>query len=625
MSSEKDKPGIIPQNEYQPELEAKVRLETARISLLPIERIERKIHRTVVPKFGTDLRAERDFWAEELRRCIHGHDGLPGRYYMFFNHCFIKDKDKRRGRIQPDVRAIDIAWFKFLETVEKDPGRGVVCVKRRQVGMSWKAALDMLHCCQFNHEYMVGANSKTESDGHDLLAKVKYLHRNLPPQLRSAVVSDRRDLLSFRSTGSTIKIKAPVDNAHASEQYSKLIVDESGELVNLANIIAMAEPCLESSPGIRVSPPIYFGTVGDILKGGQTLMDLWYNNELYNLSRFAFWGYNACIMDDRGNDLIEDSVRWILYSRKKKESGSQKLYHKFIQNYPLHEGDAFLTSEASGVGNPITINERLVQLAETPPIVKVGWMRPKGAAAEFFPDPNGKIEIYQDPDPSRKVVASLDPAEDDDVAKSRDTSDLAAALHFAPYGHQPPTIAAELCDRPKKLDDYYRQLALLLILYGAKLDIELNKGGWRALKWFETHFPHLVALAPQPPTAVKLGSVPKYGVKMTPERKIQMRDLLEEHLENYIDYVNSVKFLKQCLVFGSNHADDDLAVAWGWNLIRLQSQIRTDRLREQTEEVRGGTKLAVIDGRLQWGQPRVTKDLTTDTRSKPSKSQLFSF
>src|SRR5690606_36877634 len=136
---EKDKPGIIPQNEYQPELEAKVRLETARISLLPIERIERKIHRTVVPKFGTDLRAERDFWAEELRRCIHGHDGLPGRYYMFFNHCFIKDKDKRRGRIQPDVRAIDIAWFKFLETVEKDPGRGVVCVKRRQVGMSWKA------------------------------------------------------------------------------------------------------------------------------------------------------------------------------------------------------------------------------------------------------------------------------------------------------------------------------------------------------------------------------------------------------------------------------------------------------------------------------------------------------
>jgi hypothetical protein len=620
MKEKEERPGIVPQNEYQPELEAKVSLEVARINLLPRVKVTKKYSRTEVPNFGTDLRAKAEWETEEIRRCIDGYDGLPGRYYMFLNHCWIKNKDKRRSRIMPDFRAIDLEWFRFLEDVEKTPGRGVVCIKRRQVGMSWKAALDVLYGAQFNQEYMVGMNSKTESDGWDLLGKVKYLHRSLPEFLQSAINKDRRDQIGFVTTGSSIKVKAPTDNAHASEQYTKLIIDEGGELVNLDALWSTAEPCLESSPGIRVSPVILFGTVGDILKGGKGLMGFWKNAEMYDMSKFAFWGYNACLMDELGNDLIEDSVRWILYTRKKKESGSTRLYQKFIQNYPLHEGDAFLTSENSGVGNPIEIAHRISIITEEKPIKRIGWMKPSG---EFYPDPNGQIIIYKLPDPNVTSVAACDPAEDDDVEKSRDTSDLATAIMSHPVGLNPPKILAEFCHRPKKLDEYYQQLAWLLSLYKAKLDIEMNKGGWRAFKWFEAHYPHLLALAPAPVTDARTKSTLKYGVKMTTITRPHMWGLLEDYLENYLDHIDSERFLRQCLVWGSKHEDDDLADAVGWCLMRLQSDSKLYRLRQQTEQVTQGAKLVNVGGKLVWqkNEPRV-KDLTPSQPLLTPKTSL---
>lgn len=652
IQEKNDTPGYISQNEYQEEIEREVALHTARVIAGGVPKNYKKHTRIEIPKFN-EQREELDWWLEQIRRCQYGYDGLSGRMYEYFHFSYIRHKKKGSGRIPPEFRTIDNEWFKFLEEVEKTPGKGIVCIKRRQVGMSWKMAFDALWCCSNYDEYMVGMNSKTESDSWDLLGKVKYLHRNLPPQLRAIASStDRRDQIEFAKRdkddqgnrtrigrGSSIKCKAPTDNAHASEQYTKLIIDEGGEILNLDKIWSTAEPCLEISPGIREGTPIIFGSVGDIVKGGKGLMDFWTNAELYNMAKFAFWGYNACLIDDLGNDLIEDSIRWILYERKRREGGSRTLYHKFIQNYPLTEEDAFLTAEASGVGNPLAIKGRILELKQNPPKQWVGWMKPKpGGGADFYPDPStGQIIIYEMPS-GRKggYVAAHDSAEGDDVEKTRDTSFPATTIMSRPLGLVAPKIVAKFCDRPAKLDKYFEQLALLLIFYGCQLDIELNKGGWRMLKWFEMFHPELLALAPLDPTNLKLGIKPKVGVKMTTITRPQMMSALDEYLENHLDSVPDIQFLEHCLVFGSEHRDDDLAVSVGWNLLRLQSNYRLDEVRKQTEAViSGGARLVNKNGKLQWDRPSPTEivkqnpmtlseALTKDVRgSNKGQSGLF--
>jgi hypothetical protein len=191
---------------------------------------------------------------------------------------------------------------------------------------------------------------------------------------------------------------------------------------------------------------------------------------------------------------------------------------------------------------------------------------------DFVPDPNGQIIIYDRPDPNRVngIIAALDPAEDDDVEKSRDNSELASVLLAKPYGLDPPKLAVEFCDRPKKLHEYYEQLALLLQWYNSQVHIELNKGGWRALDWFTQHYPHLLALAPASANSVKGGVVLRHGVKMTAERKTQMKGLLDAYVDNYVQFIPSIKLIDQFGVFGEKNKDDDLGVAFGWALAILQ-------------------------------------------------------
>lgn len=593
MAKDRDEENIsiIRPGDYIEELEVQVRLETDLILSKGVPRVTKKYKHIEIPDFGKDKRARAEWGMEEIRRCIQGYDGLPGKYYYYFNHCYIKNK--QRGKIRPDFRTMDLEWFKFLENVQKTPGKGIVCVKRRQVGMSWKAASDVLHDCSFNKDFDIGMNSKSENDSRALFSKVKYIYRNQTPDLRVSSSIDRRDAMIFavydkdeygnkgkllRGTESSIISVAPVETSHAGNQYLKLVLDEAGETDTLEGIWSNAEDCLMQET-VRVGTPIFFGTMGETEKAGAGLMEFWINNELYDLERFGFWGYNELIMDELGNDDIEQSVRWILYKRHKKKAGSTKVYNKFIQKYPLNEEDAFLNTSACGVGNPLIIGRQILNLADNPPDLRVGRMKMIGDEQNFEPNPNGKVIIHELPDNLIDgYTAVLDPAEDDHVTKSKDSSDLGFSILARPLGLLPARIVLEYCDRPAKLEDGYRQIAMSCLMYKVKLHIEMNKGGWRAYDWFCLHYPDLLALPPKEANALRRGVELKHGVKMTQDKKLQMEGLLNQHLDNYClpttgsDYkgIQSVKFLKQCKVFGGKGKDDDLAVSVGWNLIIQQ-------------------------------------------------------
>lgn len=379
-----EKVAIIPRAEYRDDLETEVNFQLARINASHPFRVTKKYDRIVIPDFKPHEKRERLDWElEEIRRCIHGHDGMPGRYYYFFNH--VKIKHKKKGIIRPDFRTTQMLWAKTKERIMNTPGTGIVMIKRRQVGMSWDMSADNIYDAQFNHQWDIGMNSKSEADSRKLFLKHKFIHRTQSPFLRAMVHIDRRDAMVFGrwvekqkknlGTMSTITSVAPTPTAHAGNQYRKLVIDEAGEL-DLVAIWSNAEDTLMQD-GVLVCTPFIFGTMGDTDTVGQGLMEFWKNHKVYGLEQFAFWGYNCLIIDELGNDDIENSLRWIIYERKRREGGATRIYKKFLQKYPITEEDAFLSISGVGVGDPILLGRQRLYLFDNPPIRFVGNMRPK--------------------------------------------------------------------------------------------------------------------------------------------------------------------------------------------------------------------------------------------------------
>lgn len=389
MAEEKeDKVWTISKADYQDDLEKEVAFHAARINAANPFRVTKKYSHIVIPEFRKHEQKEKLDWEmEEIRRCLHGHDGLPGRYYYFFNH--VKIKHKKKGPIRPDFRATQLLWAKTKERIMTTTGTGIVMIKRRQVGMSWDMSADNIYDAQFNNEWDLGMNSKSEADSRKLFLKHKFIHRTQSPFLRAYVHIDRRDAMVFgrwipklerhKGTMSTITSVSPTPTAHAGNQYRKLVMDESGE-VDLVAIWSNAEDTLMQD-GVLICTPFIFGTMGDTDTVGQGLMEFWKNHKVYGLEQFAFWGYNCLIIDDLGNDDIENSLRWIIYERKRREQGATRIYKKFLQKYPITEEDAFLSISGVGVGDPILLGKQRLALMDNPPQRFVGFMRPKLSAA----------------------------------------------------------------------------------------------------------------------------------------------------------------------------------------------------------------------------------------------------
>ena len=215
----------IPEKEWIPAYEEEVARYVAISGSLPKNEI---LYEYVKVPANLDQYGFARWGKEEIRRCKEGHNGLCGKMYFYFNYCYIQAIGKK---IRPKFRVIDAEWFRFVEACQKSNEWGIICVKRRRVGASWKEASDMLHDCIFNKHFKVGMNSKTERDSLELFKKVKFIYENLPAFLRvKATASNTKSALEFsyfvkdangtkirRGNESTIIAVAPTDNAYEGQ------------------------------------------------------------------------------------------------------------------------------------------------------------------------------------------------------------------------------------------------------------------------------------------------------------------------------------------------------------------------------------------------------------------------
>lgn len=607
MAKERDEIAeIIPENEFIPELEKEVEYYYSLVE--PPSFVSKKIYTpNKIPISFKNRVEETDFWFEEMRRLTEGYDGLSGKGYGWINYAKIRDPE--RGKISPEFRVRQEEYFRKVEDLVANPGRGLVGWKRRRFGFSWIAAWDIFHDCFTQQFKQIGMNSKTETDSRRLFGFIKFLHQNMPDQLRPiASVSDRRDYMEFaywwdkdkqkivsnkglntekRGTQSWIISTSPVPQSHEGAAYSKLVVDEAGKQRDLLELWAYAEDTLVLNTR-RVSPAIIMGTVGDIDSDGKGLRELFLNNEAYDLDRFRVAGYHGLIIDKCGNDMTKEAIRFIIYKRHKLKAASRRIFETFKQKYPLCDNDAFNAVSEGGIGNVQLINDQIVKILTNPPEVRAGWMRPKpDGGVDFVPNSEGKILVYDLPDHKRinGYVAGADPADHDEKKKKagKDVSDLALAIVAKPIGLEPPKLVLEYVDRPEKLDGFFEQSAMALKWYNnTKVLLEDNRA--RMVNYFKEHYPDLLPLVPVSILTAKGGFEMKRSITMTEARKQQGIGLVEDNVDHYSEFIPSARLLEQFKVFGDTHADDDLAMAYLLALVMLQADKKAAQLADQIQK-----------------------------------------
>lgn len=579
-----DIPGIIPQNEYTDVEEAKVKHFLAQAA--KPSKVSNIIHSHITLENFKNSTDQMMWEVEEVRRCREGHGGMCAKMYFYYHYGHQINIEE--GKIRPDYRVAQDEWFEFIEDAQASKEYGIICVKRRRVGASWFESSDVLHDVLFTPFFRIGMNSKSEIDSIELFKKVKFIYDNLPPFLRvrstagnskmhmdfSYYTKDEHGNRIRRGNQSEIIVKSPTPTAFEGQMFGKWICDEAGKINDLPQMWSYTEDCLKQET-TRPGVPILFGTSGDIGKEGIGLRNMWKNASTHKLRKFFLAGWAGLIVDKYGNDMIEDSIRWIVYERKNMESLGPKLYNDFLQKYPLTIKEAFSIADTGGVGNIIKINSQIQKLMEDPAVEMKGMFKMDAEGEVMFEqDPiNGKVIMYENRIKGLKngYNAGCDPADHDDVTK--EASDLSLLIRRKQHGTKPPQVVLDYTDRPQKINDYFIQALLALQYYNnTKVLIERNRFGMIA--YFQDRgFKHLLSTSPRGiMTLINGRPANTIGVNTNEAVKMYIEAVISEEIEEYWEYVPSMELLEECIRWGAENTDR--VMAWGMCLMQAKEDLQ---------------------------------------------------
>jgi len=583
---DEDIPSVIPRSKYKAEQEEKVKFYMssvknvlADIGMKPFRINETKYTRVKTPSFK-DKKSKLVWEETEIERCINGYKGMSGKMYFYFNYGWIKNLS--RGKFPPEYRVCDDEWYSMITETQKKTGYGIVCIKRRRVGASWKEAADTLHDSLFTPFFVTGMNSKSVVDSQILFNKVKFMFDNLPEFLKIKVRSKTKMFYDFsyeiddslgnkvkKGTQSEIIVTAPTESAFEGHMLNKWVCDEAGKQEGLPQMWSFTEDCMMEETR-RLGMPILFGTSGDIGKTGKGLKEMWTNSKIYRLRRFFFVGYMGLLVDDKGNDNIEDAIRWIVYERKRRQGLSSKQYHDFLQRYPLTVKEAFAQTSEGGIGDIVKIQMQKDALEATPPKATRGRFKiNRIGEIEFYPDPNGDAVVYENAKKSMSdlYVAGCDPA-DHDIEDRTNLSNLSLYILSKRNGITPPKVAAQLTCRPKMLNDYYQQ-AIMMLQYYNNTRVLIEKNRARMIAYFDdSGFKHLLHYAPQGIVKLVGGTSHTIGVTMTKAMKEYLGDLCVEYIDENYQWIPDTDLLDEFMVWGVENTDR--VIAFGLALMLLK-------------------------------------------------------
>tara|TARA_R100000654_G_scaffold12146_1_gene26358 strand:+ start:2496 stop:4523 length:2028 start_codon:yes stop_codon:yes gene_type:complete len=282
-----------------------------------------------------------DFINQEFDRRANGvwfmNNGVPtyitGEHYYYLNWCKLDIG-------YPNYRDRDRRFYMFWDHCTKDPDCfGLVMVKHRREGASYKGAAMLLYEVTANYNSHGGIISKTGADAKSLFTdKMVYMFRNLPFFFQPIIdgSDNPKSTLSFNQPGQKISknfktvtkseaLNSKIDwrntkeNSYDSVKLLRYLCDEAGKWVDadVEKNWEVVRSCLTLGDKI-IGKCFMPSTVNELSKsGGENFKNLWHDSDpddldangrtrsgLYQYFTPAYDGYEGFI-DEYGMSVIE--------------------------------------------------------------------------------------------------------------------------------------------------------------------------------------------------------------------------------------------------------------------------------------------------------------------------------
>lgn len=577
------------------------------------ERVERPIFK--------DIQQQKLWEREEIRRCIEGYDGMPGKHYFYFNYCRIKSV--QGGMIRPEWRRVSRDSFDILERCLRGDlkGQGIITAKRRRIGWSWEYAASVLHEAMFYPFSEIGCQSKSETDIKLFFnTKVKFIYDNLELFLKastgggnsllkmefSEVEKDEKGNKRKVGTQSLIICKSPGDTSWEGLGLKLWLADEAGKTENILQTLSLTLPCLAGDDGItRHGVPVLGGTAGNIDEVGSDFKDIWNDAPAYDLIRIFIPGWAGLNTDEYGNEDVEGNVRWILTERRKKAALGQRQFFDHVQQYPLTPEEAFLSATSSPFDIP-TINARLSELSRNPAKIQPGHFEFEIEDGEevvvWKPHNDGKVHIFEHPQAGvdNQYGAGADPY--DHVKKKNSGSQGAFYVYkrlydIDEYGNMP---VLQYIDQPEDPNAFYEQCAMACIYYDCKVLIERNRPGM--LSYFTERDMHrYLKERPLKPNKVTVGTTIEYGVHMDESTKNLMIGKIDEYVRLNSGSIMFPELLEAMLIYDPDNQrkKKDEVDAFGITMLHMgDKNLRNMRESEEAPSYIPKNSFQMLNGKL---------------------------
>jgi len=449
---------------------------------------------------------------------------ITGAHYYYLNWCKIDIG-------YPDYRDRDRRFFLFWDAcVKDDDSYGMVMVKHRREGASWKGASLALNMITSNYNSHGGLLSKTGADAKDLFFKVVDMFRGLPDFFQPIIdgTDNPKSVLSFKKPGERITKKnqgvqksealnSRIDwrntknNSYDSAKLKYFMSDEAGkwEEADVWKNWQIVKPCL--SLGRKVVGKCFMpSTVNEMSKsGGENFKRIWdmsnpedrdstgkTRSGLYRYFTPVYDGLEGFI-DEYGISQIDDAKEYMDSIRDGLKDDTNALAEQKRQ-YPYNPDEAFRHDakkclfDAERIYQQLEYNEVAGSKLVTPG--NFMWRNGvKDTEVLWYPDFHGKWTITwvpnnpnsksdrkkNHPGNSQSIVAGCDPYDHSTTTDGRRSD--AAAYVFRKYNpaEQDAThcFVAEYLNRPPKVEVFYEDILMMCVFYGCQILVENNKVG----------------------------------------------------------------------------------------------------------------------------------------------------
>ena len=350
------------------------------------------------------------YWEDQVRHCVEGyHTGgtwIPGRLYYYLNFSYMSSVG--RGFHHPDFVDTDLDFFYLVEYCKKN-GRGIISIKARRKGLSFKANKGIIeYGTKFLGDlYKAGICAGLKDYAEDFAAKLVETESltvsefklnttasNSDERIYAYFVKDEQGNYVLDGSKNTVLIRTAFQSGNIFKglHLEDCIFEESGEFPNLLETFEATKWCFMDGEKMEGTPYVY-GTGGKMGSSSADFAQMWSEAEAYKLERFWVPGtkiYKPCYIgftnsagegeartpnidyaykdiDHKPEQLLgmedyNEAERQIMLDRKLlAKSKNKKALTDHIQNFPLTVEEAFISSSDNNYDSVI-LNTRIFDL-----------------------------------------------------------------------------------------------------------------------------------------------------------------------------------------------------------------------------------------------------------------------